>query len=186
MLTSAPGTICCVGIPFSTERIETFNGMLVSFAWTNISSLVANIPPTWSIINVWANGSTHLTGSVNLVIAVSCTTLSSVNSVVTNLGTLVDIITFSFVSNKPCAWYNASANVISAVLSLVLESVNLNSLVPVLNFSKLLRGIMKDPSNLPDASVSNTPLLELGCCVAFPYPTTEVWSENSVNDSSAQ
>ena len=140
-------------MPFSTERIETFNGILESFACTKRSSFVANIPPTWSIINVCANGSTHLTGSVNLVIAVSCTTLSSVNSLVTNLGTFVDIITFSFTSSKPCAWYNASANVISAVLSFVLESVNLNSLVPVLNLSKLLRGIMNEPSTLPDASV---------------------------------
>ena len=138
-----------------------------------------NTPPAVSIINVCASGSTHSTGSVNLVIATSWITLSSVNSVDTNLGTLVDIITFSFTSSKPWAWYNASEKVVSLSLSFTLESVNLNSLVPVLNLSVELCGILNEPSTLPVASVIKSVLFAWD--VASLYPTTPVSFAKSLN-----
>ena len=166
---SAPGTIFWVGIPFSTDLILTLTGIAVSIFLKNKSTDLTNIPPSLSTKNVSARGSTHVVVS---------TSLSSTNSVWTNLGTLVEIIVSSIDSIRPCAKYWDSAKVVSVLLLFVSLSDNLNSLLPVANFNTSFLGITKEPSSFPDASVVRAPAV-LGCDVAPSCVTTFVWSENS-------
>ena len=159
--------------------------MLASFVLKYKSTDVKYIPPFSSTNIVWANGSDHLTGWKNevcVIVLLSCT------SVVTNLGTLVEIIVFCWTSNKPWAWNWASANVPSLSLLLFGSSVNLNSLVPVLNLRASFLGIKNEPITLPAASVSKAPAPS-GWAVAPSYVLTasvpSAISEYSINELSS-
>ena len=172
---SAPGTILCVGIPFWVVLIVNLTGIAGSTDLKNISTLLANIPPSLSIKIVSATGSTHV------VVSDTCEStivLSSFNSVCTSLGTFVDTILLSTDSRRPWAWYCVSAYVVSFVLLFVLLSVSLNSLTPVANLSALFLGIINEPDTCPVASVIKLPA-ESGCDVTPSKVSTPDWSENS-------
>ena len=61
-------------------------------------------------------------------------------------------------------------------------SVNLNSLIPVLNCNVELFGIMIEPVKFPFTSDVKVPLLESGWDVAPVCSITEPLDENSTND----
>ena len=98
-----PGTTFCVGFPSCIVRISNLTGTFSVFLlWKNISILDAYIPPS-SFINIdSATGSIQLTVET-VVDEVSVNTLLSATSTVEIVGTLVDVIVFCLLSNKPDA-----------------------------------------------------------------------------------
>src|SRR6056300_1122460 len=84
--TSENGNILLPGYPFTTSLICSVTGILSSFELKKISIDVKNTPPSSSIRNVCANGSTHPTVLVDCLV-----------------DSLVEIIVFCTVSKIPLA-----------------------------------------------------------------------------------
>ena len=154
------GNTVCVGVPFSTVLISTATGISGSLVKKNKSSLVKNTPPSSaesSTRKVCARGSTHLVSSVSSTETLVSVLASFICSDVT-LAFLTDMIVSCVVCRIPDE-VNSTSPLLSDTPGTLLspaESLNLNSLVPVLNFcTPCLLGlsIKNDPLSFPFLSV---------------------------------